>query len=86
MNKLLINFCERIDFLNKENVIRYMYFDAQEIRIKNRITDINNRLILSDRKMSEKDLIELFKLIIELTTYEKIEKHLHELIDETPKI
>lgn len=67
--------------MNKENVIRYMYFDSQQIRIKNRITDINNRLIMGTKKMSEKDLIELFKLTIELNTYERIERQLNELID-----
>lgn len=67
--------------MKKESVIRYMYFDSQQIRIKNRITDINNRLIMGTKKMSEKDLIELFKLTIELNTYERIERQLNELID-----
>ena len=62
-------------------VLIYLYFEAQETEIKNRITDIENRILKSNNEVSERDLIELLKLQVRFNTYLKIDKELTDMFD-----
>lgn len=67
--------------MKKVIVKLYLYFDAQESKIKNRIADINHRILRSDEELSVSDINELYELKIKYDTYLTIEKHLLELLE-----
>lgn len=66
--------------MKKINILLYQYFDNNEIRIKNRIVDITNRINKSHCEYDRIDLYMLHNLIIELNTYQTIEKELNQLL------
>ena len=67
--------------MKKVIVKLYLYFDAQESKIKNRIADINHRILRADEELSVSDINELYELKIKYDTYLTIEKHLLELLE-----
>ncbi len=59
----------------------YLYFDAAETKLHNRLNNITERILLNTRKISYDDALVILQIKDKIEIIEQIEKELYHLID-----
>lgn len=59
----------------------YLYFEAAESKLHNRLNNITERILLNTRKISYDDALKILVIKDKIEIIEQIEKELYSLID-----
>ncbi len=66
--------------MDRIHTMLYLYFDASQSKLKNRINDIVNRLLRSSMPVTYADLSELLKLHAQLEYSVRVERELYDML------
>lgn len=59
----------------------YLYFEAAESKLHNRLNNITERILLNTRKISYDDALKILEIKDKIEIIEQIEKELYSIID-----
>lgn len=67
--------------INRIRALIYLYFDAAETKLHNKLNSITDRILLNCRNMSYDDAVKILQIKDKIEVVEQIEKELYSLLD-----